>query len=1269
MAAAGGVVEIRVEPDLKGFGSKLNSGVTSAARGVNDSAFRGIGTKLAAAVGVGLAVKGIADFGKSVIKVGIETADSLNTLQAASRATDTQMQAVKATARALGNDLSLPATSAKDAAAAMTELVKASFSVADAQAAAKGSLQLAAAAQIDAARAAQIQANALNAFGLQAKEAGRVADVLANTANAASGEITDVAGALQQAGTVAAGAGISIEDTATAIGLLANAGIQGSDAGTLLKSTLLALRDTGKPAQAAIKDLGLTVYDSQGRFVGLRSIVDDLAQAQGRMSQESFEAATNVLFGSDASRFAAVAAAEGAVGFDKMAKAVGRQGGAAEVAAAKTKGLGGAIEGFKSQVETFKLDLYDRGAPGIERLVRYASAAFPKIASAALDAADQAVGAASRLGAAYGPDVIARVEAFGAVIGAIAGPAIRSLGEDARETAPVVLDFSRDVTAAVRDIAVGLGPAGAALGDVVVTLGTAARRALVPALDAAGDAAREVGAAFREAGPQLAGFIKFGGEIVEVLGEGVGATVTGILVPGLRLAAGAAGLALDVLGPLAGIVGDNAGAFTLLAGAVAAVKFGGLIRDLDRLGAVAPFIARPLQQARLQMALASKEGVAGAQRFAAGVEGALGRPGLFLPLQNAAVQAKNVGREIGGVSRVLGNTRTAFLYTGVAARTAGSAIADSLGGAVGITTAAVGVGVTAWLQYRSALSGAAEEARRAGQSIIESTSFADPQAAGKAVEQLQKLRAETFKGSVNAGIFQKAMFGLESQFRGLGPALSTYLGPANEAAKQQAEGARLMEAYGSATALVAQRLGISVDAARAFVQGAGVTNEAVLAASAGAERYGGSLALAAQASISTADAQTGLIDKVRAYQQSSANAGPATQAIADAMKVLGSDASSATSKISALQSALDALQGKKVGVIQAESAFASALERTAAATTKQAAAYLASGGSLATANKQQRDLSDALTVQGQAIATATSAAYRNAIETGKGGKAAAIAAVEHAKLTGQLKSQLVQAGLTAAQAQKLIDTYVATPDEVATQFNTPGLDSAIARARELGVTVTKVPGSKTTTIVAHTADAARQLSELGLKVKRMPDGSFSVTVNDAAARAALAALTAPRTVTITAQISGGASGTGRRVPQADGGVLDFYARGGLREKHVAQIAPAGAMRVWAEPETGGEAYIPLHPSKRSRSVDIWEEVGRRLGILSFATGGLVPASADVAAAIGRAATAGQREVVLPVAATRPVGNTYNLETKNYGREVTARDIVNRLRQAEALVSF
>lgn len=71
--------------------------------------------------------------------------------------------------------------------------------------------------------------------------------------------------------------------------------------------------------------------------------------------------------------------------------------------------------------------------------------------------------------------------------------------------------------------------------------------------------------------------------------------------------------------------------------------------------------------------------------------------------------------------------------------------------------------------------------------------------------------------------------------------------------------------------------------------------------------------------------------------------------------------------------------------------------------------------------------------------------------------------------------------------------------------------------------------------------------------------------------------------------------TAAGIQQADGGIVNFYAKGGV-EDHVAQVAPAGAWRVWAEPETGGEAYIPLAESKRDRSVGILSEVADRFGM-------------------------------------------------------------------------
>lgn len=333
--------------------SSLKSGLAEAGAG-----FDLMSSKIKTAMGL-LGGAGLAGSFRATTKSGMEYESAMGTLNAVSGETAEAMAKAAERARELGNDVALPGTSAATATAAMVELAKGGMNVQEAMDAARGTIALAAAAQIDGGQAAEIQAAALNTFSLKADQAGRVADVLANSANASAAELTDIAQGMQQGGTVAAQFGLSLEDTAAALGMFANSGIQGSDAGTLLKTSLLALTDQGKPAQAAIKELGLTVYDSQGKFVGYSSLMGQLEKASKRMTDEQYQAATATLFGSDAMRMAGIAAKQGQAGFDNMRNAVERQGAALDVASAKMVGLPGAMEKFKNSLEEAGLSIYE----------------------------------------------------------------------------------------------------------------------------------------------------------------------------------------------------------------------------------------------------------------------------------------------------------------------------------------------------------------------------------------------------------------------------------------------------------------------------------------------------------------------------------------------------------------------------------------------------------------------------------------------------------------------------------------------------------------------------------------------------------------------------------------------------------------------------------------------------------------------------------------------------------------------------------------------
>lgn len=342
----------QAKSELRGLESKLD--------GVAGTSMR-VGTALKAGVAAGLLGVGVAavKVGRDAVSMAGDFERAMNVLQASSSATAKQMEEMSALARKLGADAKLPATSSLDAAEAMLELNKAGLSVKDTMVAARGTLQLAAVAGLKAADAARINANALNTFKLKGTEATTVADLLAASSMAASGEVTDMAAALQQAGAVAASSKISIKDTATSIALLAKNGILGSDAGTSLKTAIIALTAPTDEARKVMKALGIEIYDAQGQMRPWRDIIGQVSRAVNGLTQEQRDWAMKTIFGTDALRTANIVLAGGVEQFDEMAKATGRSGAAAELAEAKTKGYKGAVEALDSAWESF---LEKRGA-------------------------------------------------------------------------------------------------------------------------------------------------------------------------------------------------------------------------------------------------------------------------------------------------------------------------------------------------------------------------------------------------------------------------------------------------------------------------------------------------------------------------------------------------------------------------------------------------------------------------------------------------------------------------------------------------------------------------------------------------------------------------------------------------------------------------------------------------------------------------------------------------------------------------------------------
>lgn len=192
-------------------------------------------------------------------------------------------------------------------------------------------------------------------------------------------------------------------------------------------------------------------------------------------------------------------------------------------------------------------------------------------------------------------------------------------------------------------------------------------------------------------------------------------------------------------------------------------------------------------------------------------------------------------------------------------------------------------------------------------------------------------------------------------------------------------------------------------------------------------------------------------------------------------------------------------------------------------------------------------------------------------------------------------------GMLPEAAAALADAYGLIPEEVATRVTAPGVGETQLDALKLKAAYAALPEAEQTVVSAPGARPSKQEVDDFIASLEDIDPVTEAHIRTIAelsgvsqARAALATVH-DKTVTITTRYHSVWDNQGNtRHYSADGNVLDFYAGGGLREHHVAQIAPAGTWRVWAEPETGGEAYIPLAPSKRLRSRSIAEETVKRL---------------------------------------------------------------------------
>jgi TP901 family phage tail tape measure protein len=315
----------------------------------------------AAAIGAGLV---------SSVRTAMDFEAAMSGVAAKVGGTDEEVKMLATTARELGKDTQF---SAKQAAEGMDFLAMAGFNANEIISAMPGLLDLAAAGSLELGTAADITSNILGGMNMEASETGRVADVLAKAANTSNVSVEMLGETFKYVAPVAAQAGVSLEELAAASGLLGDAGIQASEAGTGLRSVLLRLAAPPDTAAGALKALGVSTKDASGNMRPFGDILRDVDQSMRDMNLGTAEVLEmqNNLYGKTAIASGAILQQAAAAGqlTQKTAELTDIMGYSSEVAQKMNDNLAGAFKRLNSAWEELQLSLLGEGGSFLQVIV------------------------------------------------------------------------------------------------------------------------------------------------------------------------------------------------------------------------------------------------------------------------------------------------------------------------------------------------------------------------------------------------------------------------------------------------------------------------------------------------------------------------------------------------------------------------------------------------------------------------------------------------------------------------------------------------------------------------------------------------------------------------------------------------------------------------------------------------------------------------------------------------------------------------------------
>ena len=360
---------IETEQELRNLQTEADKTNTAFAKiGAAGEVMQNVGDKISGAGEKLLPVTGgITALGTTAVKTGADFDAAMSKVAAVSGATGDDLESLRAKAREMGSQTKF---SASEAAEAMNYMAMAGWKTEDMLSGIEGIMNLAAASGEDLATTSDIVTDALTAFGLTSADSAHFADVLAAASSNANTNVSMMGETFKYAAPVAGSLGFSVEDTAEAIGLMANAGIKSEQAGTSLRSTMLALSGDVKFCSEAFGEISIQTTNADGSMRDLSDILADCRDAFSKMSESEQASAASALVGKNAmSGFLALMNAAPA-DIDKLSSAISNcDGTSLSMAETMQDNLAGQLTILKSQLEELAIFFSDILMPTIRSIV------------------------------------------------------------------------------------------------------------------------------------------------------------------------------------------------------------------------------------------------------------------------------------------------------------------------------------------------------------------------------------------------------------------------------------------------------------------------------------------------------------------------------------------------------------------------------------------------------------------------------------------------------------------------------------------------------------------------------------------------------------------------------------------------------------------------------------------------------------------------------------------------------------------------------------